>query len=183
MKEVLFGAYEARRSVKKTNTLVLVEKAIDVPALHARGVGCCAAMAHREISQALLEKHYAQCENIVFCFAAARVKEPIFMQAVHAGLSILVEGRDCAFAILPSKYRHCTGFIEDLGIEAFYQLIESAPGVVDTICRDIRGTKKQKDAGDTLKEIRTETLKSLSTIPSTLYRRIAIQRLDELLGS
>ena len=175
----LYGLHESIDATRVTDTVVIVERPLEVLALHSYGIECVLSTLNTPITTTMLETLFKGVSNIVFCFSTNRARVPILDATLSASLPCLKEGRDIAFAILPSKYRNCAAFLKQTNADEFHQLVDTALPTVDMLYKRLIASK-DIEKSDKAEWVMTQGNIALSGIPSSLYRRLSIKHFESL---
>ena len=175
----LYGLHEALDVTRQTDTLIIVERPLEVLVLHSYGIQCAVSTINSHITKKTLDSLFKTASNIVFCYSSARIRDNDFSETLKISLSCLREGRDIAFLILPSKSRNCASYLAENGADKFHALVDVAIPVVDLLYKKLSSNKDLK--GDEKQEwVRQQGLIALTSVPSSLYRRLSIKHFEAL---
>ena len=176
----LYGLHEARRAAQDAASVLVVEGYMDVVALAHHGVENAVATlgtaANREHSETL----FRTVPNIVFCFDGDRAGRAAAARALLATLPCLADGRDAHFLFLPEG-EDPDSLVRARGAEGFHALLERRVPIVDFLYEhlasdiDVGGIGGKAQLAERAKPL-------LATIPRGVYHRLAVRRLETLVG-
>ena len=97
----LYGLYQARKSTRKLERILVVEGYMDVIALAQHGISYAIATLGTATSQTHLERGYRLCPEVVFCFDGDEAGRKAAFRALEAALPCMEDGRQARFLFLP----------------------------------------------------------------------------------
>jgi len=97
----LYGLYQARKSVRKLDHLIVVEGYMDVLALSQYGLKNCVATLGTATTQEHLERMFRIVDEVVFCFDGDRAGREAAERALENALPVMREGLQLRFMFLP----------------------------------------------------------------------------------
>ncbi|HUP97618.1 MAG TPA: DNA primase [Usitatibacter sp.] len=121
----LYGLYQARRAIRDTNTVLVVEGYMDVVALAQHGVENAVATLGTSTTPFHLSKLLKLADNVVFCFDGDSAGRKAAWRALEVGLPVLADGKVVSFLFLPTEDDPDT-FIRREGKEAFLRALAEA---------------------------------------------------------
>lgn len=123
----LFGLYQARHAVRRTDHAALVEGNFDVVSLHARGIDNVVAPLGTAFTQeqATLLKRFCTHVTLAFDGDTAGRKATIASREACAGAAL-----SARVASLPQG-KDPDAFVRELGVEPFQRLLDGASGLVE----------------------------------------------------
>ena len=126
----LYGLYEARKSVRKLERLIVVEGYLDVVSMAQAGIPCCVAALGTAISTEQMRKLFRHVDEVVCCFDGDRAGRQAAWRALEASLPVISDGKRLQFVFLPDT-EDPDSFVRKYGKEAFLQQIQGATPVVE----------------------------------------------------
>ncbi len=146
--ELLFGLFEGRVATRRDGNLILVEGNFDVVALHQAGFANAAAPLGTAFTpkQAQLAKRFADRVIVMFDGDDAGRK------ATRGALAPLSEVGVATSAVRLPPGEDPDSFIRTKGVDSMKALIDSAPGLIETIIDDVAAGSK-RDAASRAKAI------------------------------
>jgi DNA primase len=114
----LYGLYQARRAIRDSSTVIVVEGYMDVVALAQSGIENAVATLGTSTTPYHLQKLLRMAENIVFCFDGDAAGRKAAWRALEVSLPLLADGKAVSFLFLPAEDDPDT-FVRRLGKEAF----------------------------------------------------------------
>jgi DNA primase len=114
----LYGLYQARRAIRDSSTVIVVEGYMDVVALAQSGIENAVATLGTSTTPFHLQKLLRLAENVVFCFDGDAAGQKAAWRALEISLPVLTDGKAVSFLFLPEKDDPDT-FVRRLGKEAF----------------------------------------------------------------
>ncbi len=121
----LYGLFHARRSIRDTQTAIVVEGYMDVVALAQNGVENAVATLGTATTPTHVQKLLRMADNLVFCFDGDKAGRKAAWRALEQSLPVVVDGKDIRFLFLPAEDDPDT-FVRRLGKEAFMAELKKA---------------------------------------------------------
>ncbi len=123
----LYGLFQAQKSIRAQQRVIVVEGYMDVVALAQHGVEYAVATLGTATTPFHVQKLLRLCEQVVFCFDGDRAGQKAAWRALENALPQLVDGKRIGFLFLPEEHDPDT-YIREFGTEAFEeQLDDSLP--------------------------------------------------------
>jgi DNA primase len=97
----LYGLYEAHKTNRNLQRILVVEGYMDVIALAQHGINYATATLGTATSKTHLERIYRQCSEVVFCFDGDEAGRKAAFRALEATLPCMEDGRQASFLFLP----------------------------------------------------------------------------------
>ncbi len=126
----LYGLYEARKSVRKLERLIVVEGYLDVVSMAQAGIPYCVAALGTAISTEQMRKLFRSVDEVVCCFDGDRAGRQAAWRALEASLPVISDGKRLQFVFLPDT-EDPDSFVRKHGKEAFLQQLQGATPVVE----------------------------------------------------
>ena len=121
----LYGLYQARRAIRDTNQVIVVEGYMDVVALAQHGVDNAVATLGTATTPMHLAKLLKMAENVVFCFDGDAAGRKAAWRALEVSLPVLADGKVVSFLFLPAEDDPDT-YVRRLGKEGFDKALAQA---------------------------------------------------------
>ena len=126
----LYGLYEARRSVRKLERLIVVEGYLDVVSMAQAGIPTCVAALGTAISSEQIRKLFRYVDEIVCCFDGDRAGRQAAWRALEAALPVISESKRLQFVFLPDG-EDPDSYVQQQGKDAFLRQLQGATPVVE----------------------------------------------------
>ncbi len=121
----LYGLFQARKSVRKLDRLIVVEGYMDVVALAQFGIRNCVATLGTSTTQEHLERMFRIVDEVVFCFDGDRAGREAAERALNNALEVMREGWQLRFMFVPDG-DDPDSLVRREGSTAFEQRVEKA---------------------------------------------------------
>ena len=121
----LYGLFHARRAIRDTQTVIVVEGYMDVVALAQSGVENVVATLGTATTPVHVQKLLRMADNLVFCFDGDKAGQRAAWRALEQSLPVVVDGKDVRFLFLPLEDDPDT-FVRRLGKDAFLEELKDA---------------------------------------------------------
>lgn len=122
----LYGLFEARRSNRHLERLLLVEGYMDVVALAQFDIRFAVATLGTSASEQHMNKIFRQCNEVVFCFDGDKAGRKAADRALDIVLPFMQKGRQAKFLLLPEGHDP-DSLVREIGKKNFLSKIEQAP--------------------------------------------------------
>ena len=176
----LYGLHEARKAVQDVGHVLVVEGYMDVVALARAGVDNAVATLGTAANRAHSEALFRVVPNIVFCFDGDRAGRAAAWRALQATLPVLEDGRDAHFLFLPDG-EDPDSYVKAHGRDAFRALLGDKVPIVDQLYAHLATDVDLSGIGG-LAQLAERAKPLVKTIPRGVYRELALQRLETLIG-
>ncbi|WP_372809940.1 DNA primase [Litorivivens sp.] len=121
----LYGLYQARKTVRNLERLVIVEGYMDVVALAQHGIHYAVATLGTATSEDHLRKVFRYCPEVVFCFDGDEAGRKAARRAMETVLPLMEDGRQARFLFMPEGEDPDTQ-VRTIGTTRFENLILNA---------------------------------------------------------
>lgn len=118
----LYGLTQARKAIRASGRILVVEGYMDVVALAQFGVGYVVATLGTATTPMHAQKLFRQADQIVFCFDGDNAGRKAAWRALENTLPSLADGKNAAFLFLPEGEDPDT-YVRAHGAEAFEALL------------------------------------------------------------
>ena len=177
----LYGLFEARRSTRQLQTLILVEGYMDVIALAQAGVRNVVATLGTATGEAHYRKLYRYADEVICCFDGDQAGLRAAWKALESALGCLSTGRLLKFVHLPEGEDPDT-LVRREGAEGFRRRLAGARPAVEQL---FNGLKRGLDlaAGDGRARFVDLAMPYIERIPaSSTLRQLMLSELKSLTG-
>ena len=171
----LYGLYEARKSLRRIERLLVVEGYMDVVALAQAGIPYAVATLGTASGAAHFEKLFRQTPEVVCCFDGDQAGREAAWKALVVALPTLTAGHQLSFVFLPDG-EDPDSLVRKEGKERFVERIGGAVGAAEYLFQrlSIGLDLSTMDGRARLAEL---ALPYLKTIPDGVLRELAMERL------
>ena len=121
----LYGLFQARRAIRDSQTVIVVEGYMDVVALAQSGIENAVATLGTATTPVHVQKLLRVADNLVFCFDGDKAGRRAAWRALEQSLPVVMDGKDVRFLFLPPEDDPDT-FVRRLGKEAFLNELKNA---------------------------------------------------------
>lgn len=176
----LYGLYEARRTERTLEQMLVVEGYMDVVILAAHGIHNVVATLGTATSSEHLRRLFGVTGDIVFCFDGDRAGRDAAWRALQTSLPLLQDGRQIRFLLLPDN-EDPDSLVRREGTEAFAERIGTSVTLsqfmLDSLGRDL-------DLDNLADKARLAALAKplLIQLPAGIYRELITEELARCVG-
>jgi DNA primase len=163
----LYGLFQAQKTIRATQQVLVVEGYMDVVALAQLKVEYAVATLGTATTPYHLQKLLRLCEHIVFCFDGDKAGQRAAWRALENALPLLQDGKPISFLFLPVEHDP-DSFIREFGKEVFEQRVREAMPLSVYLLRETAldlDLKSQEGRNQLLQ--RAKPLLALITAPTT----------------
>jgi DNA primase len=176
----LYGLYEARRALRKIDSLVVVEGYMDVVALAEHGIQYAVATLGTATTPDHLKRLFRICGEIVFCFDGDKAGRKAAWRALENALGELREGRQIRFLFLPEG-EDPDSIVRREGAEAFAKRLADAMPLSDFMLQAL-AAKTNLDSVDGRARLGELARPLLERIPAGIYKELLVDSLADAVG-
>jgi DNA primase len=176
----LYGLFEARKTAQEHSSIIVVEGYMDVIALAQHGINNAVATLGTAANQQHSQLLFKVVPNIIFCFDGDRAGRAAAWRALQATLPCLQDGRDAHFLFLPDG-EDPDSVVRSSGAAGFNDLLAQRITIVDFLYQYLASDLDMRSIGGKA-QLAEKVKPMLSTLPSGIYKQLAIQRLESLIG-
>ena len=176
----LYGLFEARKSAQDAAMAIVVEGYMDVVALAQHGIDNAVATLGTAANQQHSEILFRTVPNIVFCFDGDRAGRAAAWRALTATLPCLQDGRDAHFLFLPDG-EDPDSVVKAGGAAGFNDLMTTRIPIIDYLYQYLASDVDMASIGGKA-QLAEKAKPLLATIPKGVYKQLALQRLESLIG-
>jgi DNA primase len=133
----LYGLYEARKSLKNFDNIIIVEGYMDVVALAQHGVKNAVATLGTATSETHVQRLFKLTPEIVFCFDGDEAGRRAAIRALSNTLSELKDGLQAKFLFLPDG-EDPDSLVRTEGYEGFMHRVKQAQSLPDFLFQHLQ---------------------------------------------
>ena len=174
----LYGLYEARKTVRQLERILVVEGYMDVVALAQFDINYAVATLGTSTTPDHLERLYRTVPEVVFCFDGDRAGRAAAWRALENALPVLTDGREARFLFLPEGEDPDT-LVRKTGKNEFENLITHATHLSDFLFDHL---SDQVDTASIDGRARLVDLARplLARLPDGIFRQLMVERLAQI---
>ena len=176
----LYGLYQARRTNRKLERVLVVEGYMDVIALAQHGISNATATLGTATSQTHLERLYRLTSEVAFCFDGDEAGRKAAVRALEAVLPCMEDGRQARFLFLAEGEDPDT-LVRKLGAEGFRELVTGATPL-ETFLFDAAGAGLDTSTLDGRARLSKLALPYIRQLPDGVFRQLMFRALAERTG-
>lgn len=176
----LYGLFEARKAAQDANCAIVVEGYMDVVALSQHGIHNAVATLGTAANQQHSETLFRTVPNVIFCFDGDRAGRSAAWRALQATLPCLQDGRDAHFLFLPDG-DDPDSVVRSEGAAGFNDLLANRMPIIDFLYQHLANDVDMKSIGGKA-QLAEKAKPLLAQIPAGVYKQLALQRLESLIG-
>ncbi len=132
----LYGLFQAQKTIRAKQCVIVVEGYMDVVALAQHGVEYAVATLGTATTPYHVQKLLRLSEQVVFCFDGDRAGQKAAWRALENALPQLVDGKRIGFLFLPEEHDPDT-YIREFGRDAFEELVEDSLPLSGYLLREL----------------------------------------------
>jgi DNA primase len=132
----LYGLFQAQKSIRAHQRVVVVEGYMDVVALAQHGVEYAVATLGTATTPYHVQKLLRLSEQVVFCFDGDKAGQKAAWRALENSLPQLVDGKRIGFLFLPEEHDPDT-YIREFGTEAFETELDNSLPLSGYLLREL----------------------------------------------
>jgi DNA primase len=176
----LYGLFQARRAIRDSATVIVVEGYMDVVALAQNGVGNAVATLGTATTPMHLEKLSRMADTIVFCFDGDKAGRRAAWRALEISLPTVVDGKNYRFLFLPEEDDPDT-YVRRLGKAGFDEALAAAKPLSTVLFEELTAqvNMEEEEGRAKLLNIATPLIAQITAPALGLMLR---KRLAELMG-
>ncbi len=163
----LYGLFQAQKSIRTAQRVLVVEGYMDVVALAQLGVEYAVATLGTATTPYHVQKLLRMVDHIVFSFDGDKAGQKAAWRALENALPHLQDGKRISFLFLPVEHDP-DSFIREFGREAFEQRVQEAMSLSTYLLREIgAGLDMRSQEGRNQLLQRAKPLLTAITAPAT----------------
>jgi DNA primase len=174
----LYGLYEARKSTRKLQRLLVVEGYMDVIALAQYKISYAVATLGTATTSTHIQQMFRTVSEVIFCFDGDRAGREAAWRAMENALALLGDDKEIRFLFLPTGEDPDTQ-IRKVKKEGFEQLIDSAVTLTDYML-DILQKKYNISTREGKAHLLNESAQLLAKLPTGLLKVQLLNTLEKL---
>ncbi len=132
----LYGLFEARRSSRALDSLIVVEGYLDVIALAQSGIRNAVATLGTATGEGHYQKLYQYVDEVVCCFDGDQAGKRAAWKALEGALGSLSGGRSLKFMLLPEN-EDPDSLVRRLGADDFCARVRQATPAIEYLFREL----------------------------------------------
>lgn len=132
----LYGLYQAQKSIRATQQVMVVEGYMDVVALAQNGIGYAVATLGTATTPYHVQKLLRLAERVVFCFDGDAAGQKAAWRALENSLPQLIDGKHIAFLFLPKEHDP-DSYVREYGTETFEKQLRDALPLSGYLLREL----------------------------------------------
>lgn len=171
----LYGLYEARKSLRHLQQLVVVEGYMDVVSLACRGIRYAVASLGTATTAAHLDHLFRTSATVIFCFDGDRAGREAAWRALTNALPLIGAGRQVSFMFLPDGEDPDT-IVRQEGADGFTQRLNKATPL-SQFFYDGLSVKTDLSTPDGRSLLIDEARPLLNKLPVGAFRHMMIEKL------
>ncbi|WP_372749012.1 DNA primase, partial [Litorivivens sp.] len=176
----LYGLYQARKTVRNLERLVIVEGYMDVVALAQHGIHYAVATLGTATSEDHLRKVFRYCPEVVFCFDGDEAGRKAARRAMETVLPLMEDGRQARFLFMPEGEDPDTQ-VRTIGTTRFENLILNATPL-ETHFFDALGAGLNIDSLEGKARLSKLAAPLIQRLPAGVYRELMLGDLAKRTG-
>ncbi|SDT27480.1 DNA primase [Halopseudomonas xinjiangensis] len=177
----LYGLFEARRSNRQLEDILVVEGYMDVIALAQHGITNAVATLGTATSEDHLRRLFRVVHNVVFCFDGDNAGRQAAWRALQACLPAMEDGRHVRFLFLPEGQDPDT-LVRSEGQDAFRaRLVQKSVALTEYLFRHLE-KEANIESLEGKAHLATLALPLIEQVPGSLLRRLLRQALENRTG-
>ncbi|MEZ5626527.1 MAG: DNA primase [Rhodocyclaceae bacterium] len=132
----LYGLFQARQSIRASNTVIVVEGYMDVVALAQHGVPNVVATLGTATTATHIQKLFRHADRVVFCFDGDAAGRKAAWRGLEAALETLSDVKQVAFLFLPDPHDPDT-YVREHGAETFSEQVANATPLTEFLLGEL----------------------------------------------
>jgi DNA primase len=132
----LYGLFQARQSIRTSNTVIVVEGYMDVVALAQHGVPNAVATLGTATTATHIQKLFRHADRVVFCFDGDAAGRKAAWRGLEAALETLNDVKQVAFLFLPDSHDPDT-YVREFGADAFSTQVADATPLTEFLLSEL----------------------------------------------
>jgi len=176
----LYGLYEARRTVRDLDRVLVVEGYMDVVMLAQHGINNATGTLGTSLTTNHLQRLYRYTPSVVFCFDGDEAGRKAAARALELALPAMQDGRQASFLFLPEG-EDPDSLVQRIGADAFRELVMKATPLSEYLFEhygravDLAHLDGRARLGNLL-------LPAINRIPGAVFRELMRVALAERVG-
>lgn len=176
----LYGLYEARRALRRIDTLIVVEGYMDVVALAQAGIANCIATLGTAATTEHFQKLFRSANEVVCCFDGDAAGRQAAWRALESALGTLSDGRQLKFMFLPEG-EDPDSLVRKEGKAEFLRRVERSSAAIEYLfSRLTEGLDLSQLDGQA--QLASLALPFIEQVPEGVLKQLMQRRLEALTG-
>jgi DNA primase len=176
----LYGLYEARKSLKNFDNIIIVEGYMDVVALAQHGVKNAVATLGTATSETHVQRLFKLTPEIVFCFDGDEAGRRAAIRALSNTLSELKDGLQAKFLFLPEG-EDPDSIVRNEGHEGFMHRVKQAQSLPDFLFQHLQ-TQADVSRLDGKAKLASIAQGWIEKVPEGFIKQLLMSQLAETVG-
>ncbi len=176
----LYGLYEARKSLKDFDNIIIVEGYMDVVALAQFGVRNAVATLGTATSSTHVQRLFKMTDEIVFCFDGDEAGRRAAIRALSNTLSELKDGQQAKFLFLPEG-EDPDSLVRTDGYDGFMHRVKQAQSLSDFLFQHLQ-TQADISRIDGKARLASIAQGWINKVPEGFLKQLLLSQLSELIG-
>lgn len=133
----LYGLFEAAKSIREQNQVIVVEGYMDVIALHQHGITNAVATMGTSVTEEHIKQLFRMCDNICYSFDGDNAGKKAAWRALERSVGLVTDIKAVNFLFLPEEHDP-DSFVRQFGTDAFKLCIaNSSIGLVNFLLNQL----------------------------------------------
>jgi len=176
----LYGLYEARRALRRIDTLIVVEGYMDVVALAQAGIANCVATLGTAATTEHFQKLFRTANEVVCCFDGDAAGRQAAWRALENAVGTLTDGRQLKFMFLPDG-EDPDSLVRREGKREFQKRVERSSAAIEYLfARLTEGLDLSQLDGQA--QLASLALPFIERVPPGILKQLMQRRLESLTG-
>jgi len=176
----LYGLFEARRTVRDLDRVLVVEGYMDVVMLAQHGINNAAGTLGTSLTATHLQRLYRYTPSVVFCFDGDEAGRKAAARALEIALPAMQDGRQASFLFLPEG-EDPDSLVQRIGADAFRKLVSEATPLSEYLFEHY-GQAVDLEHLDGRARLSNLLLPAINKIPGAVFRELMRTALAERVG-
>lgn len=121
----LYGLFEAKKSIRDLNQVIVVEGYMDVIALNQYGLTNVVATMGTAVTEEHIKTLFRLCDNICYSFDGDNAGKKAAWRALERSMSLVTDTKAVSFLFLPSEHDP-DSYIREFGVDGFQMRIKNS---------------------------------------------------------
>ncbi|RTK95845.1 MAG: DNA primase [Neisseriaceae bacterium] len=133
----LYGLFEAAKSIREQNQVIVVEGYMDVIALHQHGITNAVATMGTSVTEEHIKQLFRMCDNICYSFDGDNAGKKAAWRALERSVGLVTDIKAVNFLFLPEEHDP-DSFVRQFGTDAFkLRIANSSIGLVNFLLNQL----------------------------------------------
>ncbi len=176
----LYGLYEARKSNRQLQQLLVTEGYMDVVMLAQHGVRNAVATLGTAIQETHLQKIFRTVDEVVFCFDGDDAGRAAAKKALLAALPLMNDNRQARFFFLPEG-EDPDSLVQKIGAESFTEQANNALPLSQFLF-NAAGAVGEKNKIEDLTQFSQKSMAMINTLPEGVLQQLMLNELKARTG-